>query len=120
MVAPKEASTCRSKGPKGKASTCRSKGPKGEWIETTYDQVIACNSFRGKISQLEVVDGFESRPHKAVSFMAEREKEIKEWSEQKLPKVLPGYSGGRLPGRSEVERCRGEEDEGKDSRERDK
>ena len=49
---------------------------------------------------MKVVEDFESRPHTAVSFVVEREKEIQEWNEQKLPKVLPGYSGGRLPGRS--------------------
>ena len=64
---------------------------------------------------MEVVEDFESRPHKAVSFVVEREKEIQEWNEQKLPKVLPGYSGGRLPerstkvkGREEGEECRGQ------------
>ena len=31
------------------SSTCGSKGPKGEWIERTYDYVIACNSLMGKI-----------------------------------------------------------------------
>ena len=51
---------------------------------------------------------FESRPHKAVSFVARREKEVKEWNEQKLPKVLPGHSGGTLPGRSTKERGREE------------
>ena len=51
--------------------------------------VIACNSLKGKISQVEVVEGFGSRPHKAVSFVIEREKEMKEWNQQKLPKVLP-------------------------------
>ena len=61
VVAPKE------------ASTCRSKGPKGEWIERTYDYVVACNSLRGKLSQMKVVEDFESRPHKAVSFVVERE-----------------------------------------------
>ena len=44
--------------PKG-ASTCRSKGPKGEWIERTYDCVIACGSLKGKISQMEVVEDIE-------------------------------------------------------------
>ena len=52
------------------------------------------------------MEDFESRPHKAV-FFVEREKERQEWNEQKLPKVLPGYSGGRLPGRCEDERGRG-------------
>ena len=31
-----------------------------------------------KILQMEVVEGFESRPHEAVSFVVRREKEIKE------------------------------------------
>ena len=69
------------------ASTCRSKGPKGEWIERTCDFVIASGSLQGKISQMEVVEDFESRPHKVVSFVVKREKEIQGWNEQKLPKV---------------------------------
>ena len=81
------------------ASTCRSKSAKGEWVEKVYDYVIACNSLKGKISQMKVMEDFESRPHEAVSFVVERGKEIQEWNEQKLPKALPGYSGGRLPGR---------------------
>ena len=55
---------------------------------------------------MKVVEDFESRPHKAVSFLVECEKEIQEWNEQKVPKVLPGYSGGRMPSRSEEERGR--------------
>ena len=39
---------------------------------------------------MEVVEDFESRPHKTVSFVVEIEKEIKEWNEQEMPKVLPG------------------------------
>ena len=50
--------------------------------------------FTEKISQMEVVEDFESRLHQAVSFPVERE--MQEWNEQKLPKALPGYSGGRL------------------------
>ena len=42
-----------------------------------------------------------------------------EWNELKLPKVLPGYSRGRLPGRSvkEKDREEGEADEGNEERE---
>ena len=57
---------------------------------------------------MKVVEDFESRPHKAMSFVVEREKEIQEWTEQKLPKALLGYSGGRLPGRSTKDREEGE------------
>ena len=39
-----------------KASTCRSKGAKGEWIEKVYDNVIACSSLEGNISQMEEVE----------------------------------------------------------------
>ena len=98
VVAPKEASTCRSKGPKDvwpkrcvarkNPSQCRC-----EW-----------SSQKEQISQTQVVEDFESRPHEAVSFVVRREKEIKEWNEQKLPKVLPGYSGVKLPGRSTKEK----------------
>ena len=100
------------------ASTCRSKGTKGEWIEKVYDYVIACKSLKGKFSQMKVVEDFESRPHNAVSFVVEREKDKQEWNEQKLPKVLPGYSGGRLPGRSAKEKGReeGEVEEGSEER----
>ena len=56
------------------------KGPKGEVIERTYDYVIACHSLTGNVSQMKVVEDFESRPHKAVSFVVERDKEMEEWS----------------------------------------
>ena len=55
---------------------------------------------------MEVVEDFESRPHKAVSLVVERGKEIQEWNEQKLPKVLQVNSRGRLPGRSTKEKGR--------------
>ena len=61
-----------------KASTCRSKSAEGEWIEKIYDLVIACESLEGKTSQVEVVEDFESRPYKAVSFLVESEKEMQE------------------------------------------
>ena len=70
------------------ASTCSSKGSQGEWIERTYDYVIA--SLKGKIFQMEVVEDVESRPYKAVFIKVKREKEILEWNEQKLLKVLTG------------------------------
>ena len=86
------------------ASTCRRKGAKGEWIEKIYDNVIACHSLKRNISQMKVVEDFESTPHKAAPFVVERDKEEQEWNEQRMQKVLPGYSGGRLPGRSAKER----------------
>ena len=38
-------------------STCRSENAKGEeWFEKVFDYVIACNSLKRKISQMEVVE----------------------------------------------------------------
>ena len=44
---------------------------------------------------MKVVEDFESKP-----LCVEREKEVQEWNDQRMPEVLPGCSGGRLPGRS--------------------
>ena len=82
--------------------------PKDVWIERTYDHVVASGSLKGKISQVEVVEDSESRPRNAVSFVGERGQAMQEWNEQTLPKVLPGYNGGRLPGRSTKEKGREE------------
>ena len=48
------------------ASTCRSKSAEGEFVEKVYGNVIACNSLKGKISQMKVVEDFESWPRNAV------------------------------------------------------
>ena len=37
---------------------------------------------------MKEVEDFESRPHKAVSFLVEGRKETQELNEQKLPEVL--------------------------------
>ena len=44
----------------------------------------------------------------AVTFVVQRGKETQEWNEQKLPKALPGYNGGRQPGRSTEEEVKEE------------
>ena len=69
-------------------STCRSEGPKGELIEGTYDHVISSQSLKGKITLMDVVEDFELRPHKAVSSVVERDKEVQEWNGQQMPKAL--------------------------------
>ena len=48
-----------------KASTYRSQSSTGEWIKKVYDYVIARSSLKRKISQMEVMEDFEWRPHKA-------------------------------------------------------
>ena len=92
-------------------STCRSRSAKGEWVEKVYDYVIASSSLKGRISDTQVIEDFEPRPHKAVTFIVERGKERQEWNEQELPKALPGHSGGRLPGRCTEEKGRETEEE---------
>ena len=73
--------------------------------------ILACSSLKGRISDTQVIEDFESRPHKAVSFIVERGKERQEWNKQKLWKALPGHSGGRLPGRCTEEKGREKEEE---------
>ena len=77
---------------------------------------LRVNVLKGKSQKMEVVKDFGSRPHKAVSFVIERDKEVQEWIEQKMPKALLGFSGPRLPGRSTVEKGREEEEEDEESR----
>ena len=52
-------------------SSCRFTGPKGDLIESAYDSVLASQSLQEKIKNMEVVEDFESRPHKAVTFQVE-------------------------------------------------
>ena len=92
-------------------STCRSRSAKGEWVQKVYDYVRACSSLKGIISNMQVKEDFESRQHKAVTFVVQRGKERQEWNEEKLPRALPGYSGGRLPGRSTEDKGREEGEE---------
>ena len=55
-------------------STCRSRSAKGEWVEKVYAYVFACSSLKGRISDTQVIEDFESRPHKAVTFVVQRAK----------------------------------------------
>ena len=59
----------------GGMSICRSKPSNGEVIERTHNHVIARRISHGKIKSMEVVEDFESRPHKAFIFLVERDKE---------------------------------------------
>ena len=94
------------------------KKAKGEVEAKVDDYVIACSSLKGISSNLKVIEDLESRPHKAVTFLVELGKERQEWNEQKMPKALPGYSGGRLPERSTEEKGREEGEEVDESGER--
>ena len=57
-------------------------------MEKVLNYVIACSSPKERISDMKVLEDFESRPHRAVTFVVERGKERQDWNEQKLPKVL--------------------------------
>ena len=67
-------------------STCRSKGPKGEIVQRSCDCVVASHSFQEKNKNMDVLEEFESRPHKAVTFLVEGDTEFQVWREQKMPK----------------------------------
>ena len=45
--------------------------------------VIASRSLQVKIEKMEVMEELESIPHKAVSFLVERDEEYQVWREQK-------------------------------------
>ena len=63
------------------------KGPKGERIERTYDYVIASQSLKGKITKMDLMEDFESRPHKAVSICdRKRQRGTKNGKNKKCPK----------------------------------
>ena len=79
-------------------------------MEKVHDYVIACSSLEGIISDMQVIEDVETRPHKAITIVVERGRERQEWNEQKLPKALPGHSGGRLPGRCTEEKGREKEE----------
>ena len=56
-------------------------------MEKVFDYVIGCSSLKGIISDMKVIEDFESRPHKAATFVVKRGKERREWNEQQLPKA---------------------------------
>ena len=50
--------------------------------------------------------------------MVDRDKEVQVWREQRMPKQLPGRSGGKLPGRSKEEKGKEEWKEVEESQEK--
>ena len=52
---------------------------------------------------MEAVDDLESMPPTAVTFQVEKDKEVQEVRELILPEALPGFSGGKMSGKSLVE-----------------
>ena len=96
VVAPKE------------ASTCRSNGPKDEWIERKLTMSLRVVVSKEKFRRWRWWKIFESRPHKAVSSVVKREREReggKGMEEQKRRCCLV-TSGGRSPGEYKGERQR--------------
>ena len=69
------------KAPEKGVSICRSKRPKGELVERTYDYVIASRSLQEEVRHMEVVEDFESTPHKALTLLVERVEEFQVWRE---------------------------------------
>ena len=90
-------------------------GPNGELLERTYGYVIAIRSLQGNIKDVKVLQEFESRPHKPIAFQVERDRKVQVVRKIRTPEALPGFSGGRKPGRSKAEG--GAEDADKKGRE---
>ena len=100
-------------------STCRSRGPKCELIESRYDYVNANRSLRDKITKKEVVEDFESRPHKAVSFVMERGKRDPGMTRTKYVKSTPRLERWKaVMKKVKQKKSREEEDEEKENQER--
>ena len=76
--------------------TCRSKSSKGEAIERRYDYVMAGRSLQGKIKNIEVVEDFEPRPHKAGYIPGgRRERDSGSAWVKKCQRLCQGTSGGK-------------------------
>ena len=41
---------------------------------------LLCSTQKGRISDMKVIDDFESRPHKAVTFVVQSKEERKDWT----------------------------------------
>ena len=95
--------TPRSVSKTGASSLRRQEGPNGETIGRTCDYVIVSQSLQGTPGTWKWWKTYESRPHKAVTFLVERDKEFQELRELKMPEALPGFSGGKLLGRRKAE-----------------
>ena len=65
-----------------------------DW-DCMFAYVIANRSLQGNIKMMDVVEDFESRPQKALTFVVKRNMETQEVSKLKMPKALWGYSGGK-------------------------
>ena len=64
----------------------------------------ASQRLQGNIKNMEVVEDLESRPHKAVTFLVDRDKEIQEVREMRVPKASPAKSfAEKLRRRSKAE-----------------
>ena len=106
VVAPKKASTSRSKGPKVSGS----KEPMITSVRVAVSKEKYCRWWWWKIL---------SQDHmKQCPLWLNEKKEIQERSEHKLPKVLPGCCGGRLPARTTKEKGREEREVDENSGER--
>ena len=82
--------------PAADVSMCRSMGPGGVGVERMYDYVVACKGLKTKNRKVEVIEDNDSRPHDLVRFEVRCKKEQHEVMLLKIPKPLPGVSGGTV------------------------
>ena len=60
-----------------------------------YDYVVACKGLLSKSRNVEVIEEYDSRPHKSVRFEVRHKKEPQEVRIESVPKPLLGVSGGK-------------------------
>ena len=81
--------------PAADVSTCRSKGFDGVEIERIYACVVPCKGPEAKNRKGEATEDFDSRPRTRVRFEVQCKKEPQKVRIMKVPKPLPGCSGGK-------------------------
>ena len=109
-VVSKQADVCRGskrKRPRADQKAQKVSGPK-ELLTVSLQVIVS----KAKSHRWRWVEDLESSPTKqCLLWSRERDKEVQERNEQKMPEALLGYSGGWLPRRKIKEKGREEEEE---------
>ena len=87
----------------GDANMCPEDFEESLWLQSRH---LFIEALTEASMCMEVVEDFESRPHKAVSFVVERDKEVQVWREHRMPKARPGFSGGKKQRRKKAKKKR--------------
>ena len=70
-------------------------GPGVLEVQRMYDDVVACKCLLATFRKVEVIEECDSRPHEPLRFEVRCKKEPQEVRILKVPKPMPGVSGGK-------------------------